>query len=77
MSEHYAYIALHSKHVNLGFYRGAALKDRAGLLEGSGRKLRHVKIRDAALVRDPAIAALLREAIAEQRRHASKVPARR
>ena len=77
MSEHYAYIALHSKHVNLGFYRGATLKNRAELLEGSGKKLRHVKIHDGASARNPAIAALLREAIAEQRRHASKGHARR
>ena len=76
MSDHYAYIALHSKHVNLGFYRGAALKDRGRLLEGSGKKLRHVKLLDAASARNPAITALLREAIAEQRRRASKVPAR-
>jgi hypothetical protein len=36
MSEHYAYIALHSTHVNLGFYRGATSKNRAELFEGVG-----------------------------------------
>ena len=77
MSEHYAYIALHSKHVNLGFYRGATLKDRADLLEGAGKKLRHVNIHDGPSARNPAIATLLRAAIAEQRRHASRVHARR
>ena len=32
-------------HVNLGFYRAIELKDPKGLLEGTGKKLRHIKIR--------------------------------
>lgn len=70
MSEHYAYIAVHSSHVNLGFYHGAALRDRAGLLEGTGKKLRHLKLRDVASTKKPAILALLRDAIADRKRHA-------
>lgn len=38
------YIALHAKWVNLGFYQGASLPDPAGLQEGSGKALRHVKL---------------------------------
>ena len=70
MSEHYAYIAVYSAHVNLGFYRGSALVDRAGLLEGTGARLRHISFRDAPSARNPAVAALLRQAIAERRQHA-------
>ncbi len=33
------------KHVTFGFLRGALLKDPAGLLEGTGKSLRHVKLR--------------------------------
>jgi hypothetical protein len=70
MSEHYAYIAVYAAHVNLGFYHGTALVDRAGLLEGSGAMLRHISFRDVPSTRRPAVAALLRQAIAERRRHA-------
>ncbi len=31
--------------VDLGFYRGTELKDPKGLLEGSGKSMRHVKVR--------------------------------
>jgi hypothetical protein len=32
-------------HVNVGFFHGASLDDRACLLEGSGKRMRHVKLR--------------------------------
>ena len=68
MSEHYAYIGVVGSYVNLGFYQGASLADPAGLLEGAGRKLRHVKIRDVASTKLPGLTALLRAAIAERNR---------
>jgi hypothetical protein len=69
MSQHYAYLGAHKSHVNLGFYHGASLKDPAGLLEGTGKKLRHVKLRGMAEARNPAIESLLIQAIADRRRH--------
>lgn len=72
MTEHYAYIMVLGSHVNLGFYHGASLSDPSGLLEGTGKKLRHVKIRDVATARRPAVTALLREAIANRKRNAAK-----
>ena len=41
----FAYVAAFSAHANVGFYFGAALPDPAGLLEGSGKRMRHVKLR--------------------------------
>ena len=41
----FAYVDAFSAHVNLGFFHGAALDDPAGLLEGAGKRMRHVKIR--------------------------------
>ena len=70
MSEHYSYIAIHGSHVNLGFYHGTSLTDREGLLEGTGKQLRHVKLCDVPSTRSGAIASLLRQAIAERKRHA-------
>jgi len=66
MSQHYAYIAPHSSHVNLGFYRGTSLADPHGLLEGSGKRLRHVKIRLLDEAKSTRLVELLRAAIAEQ-----------
>jgi Domain of unknown function (DU1801) len=69
-SEHYAYIAIHGSHINLGFYHGTSLADAEGLLEGTGKELRHVKLRDVSSTRSGAIAFLLRQAIAERKRYA-------
>src|SRR5690349_10031838 len=41
----FAYVNVFRAHVNVGFFRGAALPDPAGLLEGTGRFMRHVKLR--------------------------------
>jgi len=40
-----AYLNAFGAHVNVGFFHGAALDDPAGLLEGSGKRVRHVKLR--------------------------------
>jgi len=77
MTEHYAYIAVLRSHVNLGFYHGASLTDSSGLLEGTGKNLRHVKIRDLASAKRPAIAAWLREAIADRKQATKTRPSRR
>ena len=72
MTDHYAYIAVQSAHVNLGFYHGASLTDRAGLLEGTGKELRHVKLRSVSAAQRPAVIALLRQAIADRKRRAAQ-----
>jgi hypothetical protein len=66
MSEHYAYLAVHPKHVNLGFYRGASLPDPAGLLTGPGAAMRHIRLDGPHSVAKPEIAALLNAARAER-----------
>ena len=62
MSEHFCYIGLHERHVNLGFFYGADLDDPDGLLEGTGKMLRHIKLMDAAAVRQPGIRRLVVQA---------------
>lgn len=44
MSEQFAYLAVHAKRVNLGFYYGAELDDPAGLLQGPGKLMRMTPI---------------------------------
>lgn len=68
MTEHFGYIGVHRAHVNLGFNYGADLPDPQGKLEGTGQKMRHVKVSKAAQVDDPALRALLAAAVAERRR---------
>ena len=50
------------EHVIFGFMRGAMLRDPGKLLEGTGKYLRHVKLRSAADVRRPEVRALLEQA---------------
>jgi len=69
MTQHYAYIAVQSSHINLGFYHGASLADPTGLLEGTGKELRHIKINDLASAERAPVASLLRQAIAERKPH--------
>jgi hypothetical protein len=69
MSEHFCYIGLYRNRVNLGFFYGADLEDPEGLLEGTGKKLRHVKVVDPAVLENPAVRGLVRLAL-EERVHA-------
>ena len=41
----FAYVDAFRAHVNVGFFRGAELPDPAGLLQGTGKRMRHVKLR--------------------------------
>ena len=41
----FAYVNAFTAHVNVGFFRGAELADPAQLLEGTGKYMRHVKLR--------------------------------
>lgn len=50
-------------YVSLYFLRGTELSDPDGLLEGSGKKLRHVKIRDAADLKTVSLRKLMKSAL--------------
>jgi hypothetical protein len=45
MKDMFGYIAMASRHVNLGFCRGALIPDPDQVLEGEGRLMRHIKFR--------------------------------
>ena len=63
MKDGYAYILPHKSWVNLGFYQGVDLADPEGLLEGTGAKMRHVKIRSLADAHRPAVRVLIQGAL--------------
>jgi hypothetical protein len=41
----FAYVNVFQAHVNVGFFRGSEIADPKGLLEGTGKFMRHVKLR--------------------------------
>ena len=65
MSEHYAYLAAHPRHLNLGCNYGARLDD-GGLLEGEGTNMRKTTVRSAADLDDPRLVPVLRAARLER-----------
>jgi hypothetical protein len=67
-----AYVYSAPDHVQFGFFAGAGLKDPKGLLIGSGKFVRHVKVRKPSEIDEAAFAALLRQAA--RRRQARQAP---
>jgi hypothetical protein len=63
----FAYVGVFTAHVNVGFFHGASLTDRATLLEGAGRYMRHVKLRPGAAVDEVALEALITAAYSDAR----------
>ena len=61
----FAYVNTFKSHVNVGFFRGALLADPAGLLEGSGKRMRHVKLTADSEPNVAALRALISAAYAE------------
>ena len=55
----FAYVNAFTAHVNVGFFRGAELADPAGLLDGTGRYMRHVKVRPDSYVDAKALTELI------------------
>lgn len=67
----FGYVNAFTAHVNVGFFRGAEIPDPEGLLEGTGKHMRHVKLRPEGHVDDRALMRLIRAAHADMRRRLS------
>jgi len=61
----FGYVAVFSAHANVGFFYGAELDDPAGLLEGSGKRMRHVKVKPGVDLDSAALVALIDAAYAD------------
>lgn len=59
-TEHFCWLMPATAHVTLGFNYGAELPDHSGLLRGTGKFFRHVKIKDLSQLQDCALIELLR-----------------
>ena len=64
----FAYVNAFRGHVNVGFFRGAEIADPAGLLEGSGKFMRHVKLGPGRDVNDAVLRKLIEAAYADMQR---------
>lgn len=64
----FAYVDTFKAHVTVGFFRGAEITDPKGLLEGSGKLMRHVKIRPGAAFDAAALSALINAAYVDMKR---------
>lgn len=40
----FCYVNVFTSHVNVGFFAGAFLRDPSGILQGTGKRMRHVKV---------------------------------
>jgi hypothetical protein len=63
----FGYVNAFRAHVNVGFFHGAALDDPAGLLEGTGKRMRHVKLRFGQPVNAAALSELVAAAYRDMR----------
>jgi hypothetical protein len=61
----FGYVNAFKNHVNVGFFRGAVLADPTGLLEGSGKRMRHVKLKPGHDIEAAALSDLIDAAYAD------------
>lgn len=58
----FGYVNVYKAHVNVGFFTGAFVPDPESLLEGVGKRMRHVKLRPGQEVNSPALSELIENA---------------
>lgn len=63
MNDGYCHIPVYTKHLNLGFNRGTSLNDPHRKLEGTGKSIRHIPVRNRADFDNEAVRDLLDQAI--------------
>jgi Domain of unknown function (DU1801) len=63
----FGYVNSFTGHVNVGFFYGAVLEDPAGLLEGSGKRMRHVKLKPGGKFNAAALSDLIAAAYVDIR----------
>jgi hypothetical protein len=61
----FAYVNVFTSHVNVGFFQGASLSGPARLLQGTGKFMRHVKLKPGTPTNAAAINALIEAAYSD------------
>ena len=70
----FGYVNAFTAHVNVGFFLGATLPDPERLLEGSGKFMRHVKLRPERAANAAALTRLIDAAYADMKGRLAKTP---
>lgn len=58
----FGYVSVFTGHVNVGFFQGAGLPDPARLLQGAGKRMRHVKLRPGTATNRASLSRLIEAA---------------
>ncbi len=61
----FGYVNVFTSHTNVGFFHGAALRDPGGLLQGSGKFMRHVKLKPGETTNAAELSSLIEAAYAD------------
>jgi hypothetical protein len=61
----FGYVGVYTSHVNVGFFHGATLPDPARLLQGNGKRMRHVKLKPGTTTDAGALRTLIEAAYAD------------
>ena len=64
----FGYVNAFTAHVNVGFFHGAELSDPSGLISGTGKLMRHVKLHAGGGIDAAALTALIESAYANMTR---------
>ena len=64
----FGYVNVFTAHVNVGFFRGADIADPHGILEGTGKSMRHIKLRPEHEVDAAALTKLIETAYTDMKR---------
>ena len=63
----FAYVNVFKAHVNIGFFRGTEITDPQGLLEGTGKLMRHVKLKPGHDIETSALIELIETAYSDMK----------
>jgi len=63
----FGYVNVFTSHVNVGFFQGAGLPDPERLLQGTGRCMRHVKLKAGTTTNAAALGRLIEAAYADMK----------
>jgi hypothetical protein len=73
-ADSFCHVVVYTKHVNLGFNRGAELNDPDGRLEGSGKLIRHIKVKRGEDLTKPYLRRFIRAAIKHAKSRSTAEP---
>lgn len=68
----FGYVAVFRAHANVGFFRGAELEDPMRLLQGTGKRMRHVKIKPGVAFDEAGLESLIHAAYADMKRRLAR-----